>query len=135
MSSEIITANDLKAILDEVLPVREAQVDYIVEQGTNGAWEYRKWNSGKYEAWGWFSESIAMTSVLGSTYYGNKTYSVSALGFVEIKNAQVTGNASGAYFGSKIESINTSSIQISARASSSTTATVGHWVALYGRWK
>lgn len=49
MSSETITRNDLKAILDEVLP--SCAVDYVVEQGTSGGWTYRKWNSGLCEQW------------------------------------------------------------------------------------
>lgn len=48
--SEAITKEDLKNILNEVLP--STAVDYIVEQGTSGIWTYRKWNSGKVECWG-----------------------------------------------------------------------------------
>lgn len=36
----------LYATLEQPLEV----ADYIVEQGTSDGWEYRKWNSGKYEA-------------------------------------------------------------------------------------
>lgn len=27
-------------------------VDYIIEQGISGEWEFRKWNSGRVELWG-----------------------------------------------------------------------------------
>lgn len=37
MASETITRNDLKAVLDEVLP--NTSIDYIVEQGTDGRWQ------------------------------------------------------------------------------------------------
>lgn len=38
--------------------------DYIVEQGTDGIWTYRKWNSGLLECWGF-------TSVASNTYSAN----------------------------------------------------------------
>lgn len=66
MSSEIITSNDLKAILDEVLP--SCAVDYVVEQGTSGIWTYRKWYSGIAECWGEYYVSSASYSSWGSIY-------------------------------------------------------------------
>lgn len=45
--------------------------DYIVEQGTGENWYYRKWNSGKAELWGYFSETYtaytANAFIVGST--------------------------------------------------------------------
>lgn len=52
MSSEAITRNDLKAVLDEVLPSEPTIADYVVEQGVSGMWTYRKWASGIAECWG-----------------------------------------------------------------------------------
>lgn len=45
------------------------KVDYIVEQGTNGIWTYRKWNSGVAECWGTYSFSSASFSSTGNVYY------------------------------------------------------------------
>ena len=67
MASETITRNDLKAILDEALP--NTSVDYIVEQGTNGIWTYRKWNSGLYDAW-----YIGTINLLAGTAWLNGAY-------------------------------------------------------------
>ena len=39
--------HDLSLKLD-----KSAVADYIIEQGTNGIWTYRKWNSGIAECWG-----------------------------------------------------------------------------------
>lgn len=80
MSSETITKNDLKAILDDVLP--NVATDFIVEQGTSSktgiTWEYRKWNSGTYECWGVYSASIAVnTSSAGYGGYRSDGISVS----------------------------------------------------------
>lgn len=133
MASETVTRNDLTAILNEVLP--SVAVDYIVEQGTSGIWTYRKWASGMYEAWAQSNESFAMTSASNNTYYGNKNIDISSLGLASIVNCQVTGNASGAYFGTKIESASTTSIQLSARASGSTTTYINHHIQLVGKWK
>lgn len=109
--------------------------DYIVEEGTNDIWYYRKWASGVYEAWGKEQRSTAMTNAIQNTYYGNVTFDISALGLTSIISAQVTGQASGSYFGTKIESWSTSSIQVSSRASASTTATVMYIFDIKGLWK
>ena len=36
--------------------------DYVVEQGVDGIWTYRKWNSGVAECWGRYKVNISMTS-------------------------------------------------------------------------
>lgn len=63
-TSETITRNDLENILNEVLPF--AAADYIVEQGTDGIWTYRKWNSGIAECWG---EDTGTTDSNGSYHF------------------------------------------------------------------
>lgn len=37
----------------------QAKADYVVEVGTSDGWKYRKWNSGKVEAWKAYSFSSA----------------------------------------------------------------------------
>lgn len=45
-------------------------MDYVVEQGTDGIWTWRKWNSGIAECWGRVgSKSYAMTAPSGYGYY------------------------------------------------------------------
>ncbi|MCR5035257.1 MAG: hypothetical protein K6B42_07580 [Clostridia bacterium] len=48
--------------------IRRLGIDYIVEQGTDGDWEYRKWKSGKFEAW--YAGSITISCTTPSTAYG-----------------------------------------------------------------
>lgn len=36
--------------------------DYIVEQGTDGIWTYRKWNSGIAECWGYTEQALSTVS-------------------------------------------------------------------------
>lgn len=61
---------------DHVAPPQVEIADYVVEQGTEGMWRYRKWNSGIAECWGYTSaESIACTTQWGSAYYSSpRTY-------------------------------------------------------------
>lgn len=57
--------------------------DYVTAQGTSGDWRYRKWNSGKIEAWfeGSMSGSTSYTSV-GSIYRGAWSTTIpTAVGF------------------------------------------------------
>lgn len=60
-------------------------VDYVVEEylvpiGTSGnsVWNYRKWNSGLVECWGWFSTSSLTWSAFGSTgfYYSSNYWTI-----------------------------------------------------------
>lgn len=155
MSSETITRNDLTNILNEVVAIdgtdmtaQEIQdfvdslnvtgihaVDYIVEQGTDGIWTYRKWNSGVYELWGYTTNSCAMTNALGETYYGTVNVSISGLGIVVINGVQVTGRASGHYFGTKVDNIANDILYLSCRASASNTTNVTHYIQITGTWK
>ena len=49
----------LKELLARI--INALKVDYIVEQGTNGIWTYRKWNSGIAECWGALNGSANFT--------------------------------------------------------------------------
>lgn len=61
---------DLKALLAKILDALKA--DYVVEQGTDGIWTYRKWASGVAECWGEYKTTIThYTSVFGG--YGYNT--------------------------------------------------------------
>ena len=53
--------------------IKAQSIDYIVDQGTSGNWKYRKWNSGRVEAWGYKNfSSIPVTSV-SPTYGGYRS--------------------------------------------------------------
>ena len=45
--------------------------DFIIEQGTSGIWNYRKWNSGYAELWGVVSVNTAVNTAWGSMYVGS----------------------------------------------------------------
>lgn len=58
-----------------IAELEEERADYVVEQGTNGNFTYRKWYSGIAELWGTTdTATYNLTSQYGGTYYG--TYSL-----------------------------------------------------------
>jgi len=66
-------------------------VDYVTEQASSGDWRYRKWHSGKIEAWyeGTFS-TAASTTARGSLYYSTWTLTIpSAIGFTVAPNTLI----------------------------------------------
>ena len=47
-------------------------VDYITEEGTSGAWKYRKWKSGRKECWyDTFGEASVNFTAWGNTFYAD----------------------------------------------------------------
>lgn len=44
--------------------------DFVVEQGTSGIWEYRKWYSGKAECWGRSRATVDILTAWEAIYYG-----------------------------------------------------------------
>lgn len=51
--------------------------DYVTAQGTSGAWKYRKWNSGKVEAWAYISFTSTTPAVWASPIrYIDKTFTI-----------------------------------------------------------
>lgn len=70
-----ITADNLNAIQDELIRVGGAGTlpvaDYVVEQGTSGIWNYRKWNSGISECWLNSTRNVSgsQSSIISTAYY------------------------------------------------------------------
>lgn len=65
--------------------------DFVTDEGTSGSWRYRKWNSGKIEAWfeGTFS-CAASTTARGALYYSNWSLTIpSAIGFTAAPNTLI----------------------------------------------
>lgn len=64
---------------------------FVVDEGTSGSWRYRKWNSGKIEAWfeGTFS-CAASTTAQGALYYSTWSLTIpSAIGFTATPNTLI----------------------------------------------
>ena len=72
--------------------------DYVTEQGTSGNWTYRKWNSGKIEAWFHGEVTCSASTTVGS-YYRHSSWSLtipSAIGFFAAPNSCVNIGGSAA---------------------------------------
>jgi hypothetical protein len=58
---DIYTLNNTGAQIDEANEKGLATADYIIQQGVNGIWTYRKWNSGMAECWATVSTTMTVT--------------------------------------------------------------------------
>ena len=71
MNSTDMTSQEVEDFVDGLNVAAAQLVDYIVEQGTDNSWTYRKWNSGIFEAWRTYNATdLDMTSASSGTYYG-----------------------------------------------------------------
>lgn len=73
-------------------------VDYIVEEGTEGIWTYRKWNSGIAECWGIASSTTAFAVWTAPIYYGTTSVAENFPTdlFNSVPNLNVSMRATGA---------------------------------------
>lgn len=73
INSNIGTLPELKTTNKDNLvnAINELSVDYVVEQGTNDIWTYRKWNSGIAECWCNKTLITAISNAWGSIYDSN----------------------------------------------------------------
>lgn len=78
-----LTASDVGAVPTtrtvngQALSADVADADYVTEQGTSSSWNYRKWNSGKIEAWRKYDFASASWTVWASPIrYMDKTISI-----------------------------------------------------------
>lgn len=80
-------------IIDEAIKTLleryNTEVDWVVEQKTEGIWTWRKWNSGIAECWGYESKTFAVTSSYGGHYYTSTSVSLPAGLFTSVKSANV----------------------------------------------
>ena len=98
------------------------KVDYIIAKGTNGDWSYRKWNSGRIEAWASHSFGSQSGTSWASQYYKDLTYSLpSGLFSTAPMVIASSGNTSWAVYGA---SASTSSISLRAVRNASNAASM-----------
>lgn len=74
LSTTLSQALGIEQLLDK--SSTQSAVDFIVEQGTEGLWTYRKWDSGMVEAWYAQSVSVAVDNAYGYAYYHDYPTSV-----------------------------------------------------------
>ena len=140
-TGRLITAARLKEAIQYYAPAG-AMNDYVTDQGTDGDWIYRKWNSGISECW-----ATATTTAATNTSDGGGYVSASAVTpgdfptglFIATPNVQVTCN-SGNVIGSVTSYANPSTTSAGSyklyRVSSNTnTGTKTFNFYCIGKWK
>lgn len=71
-----MTETELNTFLNSLNRNFRGSVNWIVEEGTDGIWTYRKWDSGIAECWGTASGTTTCNSTWGSTMYITPALSV-----------------------------------------------------------
>lgn len=62
--------NKIENQLESLSTKIDSTTDYIIEQGSSGIWEYRKWNSGTVDLWGTYTATLShYTTVFGGYGY------------------------------------------------------------------
>ena len=71
--------------------------DFVIEQGTSGIWEYRKWYSGKVECWGKWAIGMYTNNAWGTSLYYTKldAHSFPSGLFTSAPKCQVTAECRG----------------------------------------
>jgi hypothetical protein len=112
--------------------------DYIVDQGTDNSWTYRKWNSGVFEAWRYYQATgLTLTTSSMGTYYGTSK-SIALPSFTLTITCSTYGDTVGHGSGIYIYQTQKSgdNLQIDYRAhASSTSGQCGGFFHIFGTWK
>lgn len=79
----------------DLAPSDLGEADYVTAQGTSGAWKYRKWNSGKVEAWAYISFASTTPAVWASPIrYMDKTFTIPSSIFASAPRMTGSSNSS-----------------------------------------
>ena len=128
---ESMELGDLSMSLSEALGVSRSDDvyvrpdDYVLEQGTSGAWTYRKWASDMVEAWYNGSVECSATTAAGSVYRSTFTLAIPSGIFADtpsktLLNFDQTASASFSVFGVASSAKNINGRCFRASASTST---------------
>ena len=136
MNSEDMAEQDVSDFVDSLEPSASGVADYVIEQGTDGIWTYRKWNSGVSECWGANTYSLTHYATVG-TFYGYYTSVTFPTGLFIARptflyNTTVSNNF--AWAGPVLGLTETGS-NVYAIATSSGTQSVSFDMRAKGRWK
>lgn len=74
MNSTDMTTTEVSDFVDELDAQGSSLADYVAEQGTDGIWTYRKWNSGIAECWGTYTWTNTEWSAWGNLQEGTGSY-------------------------------------------------------------
>ena len=111
-------------------------VDYVIEEGTEGIWTYRKWQSGQYDAWSTtFTYNIAVQTAVGALYTSDDLIQVDCPSFQDPSSRYtINAVANGADFVIGYGFTNTYTTFKIYRASSRDAAERVMRIYLHGNW-
>lgn len=127
---------DLKALLVKILDA--LKVDYVVEEGTNTGWEYRKWNSGKLEAWykannlTVYADNAFGNAMYYHTYSNSWTYPSM---FLTVTNLQVQAQTGNGFWWIQPHELNPPYIPFYSISNRNTAADITLYGYMVGTWK
>lgn len=140
-TSNTVTKNDLKAILEE-LPLIQQATDFIVEQGTSGIWTYRKWNSGIAECWGEHTATLSpYQQVFGGYGFNTSVNFPSGLfnAYPQVKYSAAISNSTAGYgfalTGTITSALSKNSVTLYAVCNINSSCSTVWMVEAKGRWK
>lgn len=138
LNSTDMTSQEIEDFVDSLNITSINAVDYVVEQGTSDSWNYRKWNSGTYECWRFYSASIAVNT--SSAGYGGYRSAEIDLAFpitftgVPVVTATAGTGSQGAWINNSPSTVSTAKFYFSsAQSLSAGTRTISIYA--IGKWK
>ena len=141
---ESMELGDLSVTLSEALGITNTNdkssdmTAFVVSQGTEGIWTYRKWNSGIAECWGMYQYSTTGTTQWGNIYYNTPTASIAfpTSFFIETPVVSALQVANGVQGMVAVSSVDTTTVKLyNVRGASTGSGTLIFSVHAIGRWK
>ena len=121
---------------ERVAPPQVDASDYVIEQGTEGIWTYRKWDSGIAECWGTWSGSLThYATVFGGYAYTTSVNYPTSLFVVPPVHTYSAYVGSGFALTGTVTSANSDRVNLYALSNVSGTSTVYFYISSIGRWK
>ena len=121
---------------ERVAPPQVDASDYVVEQGTEGIWTYRKWDSGIAECWGTWSGSLThYATVFGGYAYTTSVNYPTSLFVAPPVHTYSAYVGSGFALTGTVTSTYSDMVALYAVSNVSGTSTVYFYISSIGRWK
>lgn len=141
---ESMELGDLSVTLAEALGISNSNertsdmTDFVVAQGTDGIWTYRKWNSGVAEIWGTKEQSI--TGVSKSAPFSGYCYAFGQIVyptgfFISPPTAHVSGRIGSMYMVVAYSASYQSAVSVELQSNTSGTQSCYAYIYSIGRWK
>lgn len=117
----------------------DSMTDYVIDQGSSGVWEYRKWKNGMYECWYHGNTTLNITTQSGGVYFANVTSINYPITFASAPTILITTQGSSGCWASSGDNDHGSTTKTGRiwvyRGASSSNVSVDINIYVHGRWK